>query len=166
MDSMAERVLKTYDELERDSLDLHTLFEFVGGNPPAQREAVLDTVAQLVRQDLLRPGNGGDFYVRTDEGRLAVAGPRDVTLYTRPGCHLCDEAKAVITPLLREFGATLREVNIDDDPALRERYTDDVPIIFLGARKVAKHRVDPAQFRRQLAEAAKAVRSDNQGVKE
>jgi glutaredoxin len=154
MDSVAERVLKTYDELRRDTLDLHTLFELAGGNPPAQREAVLDTVTQLVRQGLLREGDG-DFYTRTEDGRLAVAGPRDVTLYTRPGCHLCDEAKAVITPLLRDAGATLREVNIDDDPVLRERYTNDVPVIFLGSRKVAKHRVDAAQFRRQLADAAK-----------
>lgn len=155
MDAMATLVLKTYDELGRDNLDLHTLFELAGGNPPAQREAVLDAVAQLVRQGLLREGDG-DFYSRTEDGRLAVAGPRDVTLYTRPGCHLCDEAKAVITAVLREAGATLREVNIDEDPALRERYSDDVPVIFLGSRKVAKHRVDPAQFRRQLADAAKA----------
>lgn len=155
MDSMAERVLKTYDELGRDTLDLHTLFELAGGNPPAQREAVLDTVTQLVRQGLLREGDG-DFYTRTEDGRLAVAGPRDVTLYTRPGCHLCDEAKAIITPILRDAGATLREVNIDDDPTLRERYTNDVPVVFLGSRKVAKHRVDPTQFRRQLADAAKA----------
>ncbi len=92
--------------------------------------------------------------MRTEDGRLAVAGPRDVTLYTRPGCPLCEEAKTQIAPLLREFDARLREVNIDADPVLRERYTNDVPVIFLGLRKVAKHRVDLAQFRRQLASAA------------
>jgi glutaredoxin len=85
--------------------------------------------------------------------RLAASGPRQVTLYTRPGCHLCEEAKAAIAPLLREFGATLREVNIDDDPVSRERYGSDVPVIFIGARKVAKHRVDVARFRRQLEDA-------------
>jgi len=88
-----------------------------------------------------------------EDARLAAAGPREVTLYTRPGCHLCDEAKAAMTPLLREAGATLREVNIDEDAVLRERYGWDVPVIFLGARKVAKHRVDLEQFRRQLREA-------------
>ena len=93
--------------------------------------------------------------VSPEDERLARAGPRDVTLYTRPGCHLCDEAKAAIAPLLGEFGATLREVNIDDDPVLRERYGSDVPVIFLGARKAAKHRVDAQQFRRQLAESAR-----------
>jgi len=88
-----------------------------------------------------------------EDERLARASPREVTLYTRPGCHLCDEAKAAIAPLLREFGATLREVNIDDDPILRERYGWDVPVIYLGARKATKHRVDLAQFRRQLEQA-------------
>jgi glutaredoxin len=81
--------------------------------------------------------------------------PRDVTLYTRPGCHLCEEAKAAITPLLREFGAILREVNIDEDPELRERYGWDVPVIFIGQHKAAKHRVDVVQFRRQLEDAAR-----------
>ncbi len=88
-----------------------------------------------------------------EDARLAELGPREVTLYTRPGCHLCEEAKAAMTPLLREFSATLREVNIDEDTVLRERYGWDVPVIFLGARKVAKHRLNLEQFRRQLREA-------------
>jgi hypothetical protein len=66
---------------------------------------------------------------------------------------LCEEAKAEIALLLREFGASLREVNIDEDSVLRERYGWDVPVIFLGARKVAKHRVNVEQFRRQLRDA-------------
>jgi glutaredoxin len=83
----------------------------------------------------------------------APAEPLEVTLYTRPGCHLCEEAKLLITPLLAEFGARLREVNIDADPELHERYNLDVPVIFLADRKLAKHRIDPSQFRRQLQEA-------------
>jgi glutaredoxin len=90
-----------------------------------------------------------------EETRLAACGPRDVTLYSRPGCHLCEEAKAAIAPLLREFGAVLREVNIDEDAVLKERYGWDVPVIFIGTHKAAKHRVDLAQFRRQLQEARK-----------
>ncbi len=86
--------------------------------------------------------------------RLARCGPRDVTLYTRPGCHLCEGAKAAITPILREFGAVLREVNVDEDALLKERYGLDIPVIFIGQHKAAKHRVDLAQFRRQLQDAA------------
>ena len=89
-----------------------------------------------------------------EEARLAACGPRDITLYTRPGCHLCEEAKAAIAPLLHEFGAVLREVNIDDDAQLQERYGWDIPVLFIGPHKAAKHRVDVAQFRRQLLEAS------------
>ncbi|MBZ5700846.1 MAG: glutaredoxin family protein [Acidobacteriia bacterium] len=88
-----------------------------------------------------------------EEERLARATPREVTLYTRPGCHLCEQAKAAIAPLLAEFGATLREVNIDEDALLRERYGWDIPVLFIGAHKAAKHRVDLEQFRRQLRDA-------------
>lgn len=76
-----------------------------------------------------------------------------VTLYTRQKCHLCEEAKKQMAPLLKEFGATLREVDIDADPALRAEYTNDVPVIFIAGRKAAKHRVDLRQFRKQLAAA-------------
>ncbi len=88
-----------------------------------------------------------------EDARVAAAGPREVTLYTRPGCHLCEEAKAAMAPLLGEFGASLREVNIEQDAVLEERYGWDIPVIFIGARKAAKHRVDVAQFRRQLEQA-------------
>lgn len=153
MNPIGKRILALYDELERDSLDLHTMLEFVGGNPPADREAVIDVVTQLVDEGLLKPGEGGDFYQRTEDGRLAVASPRDVTLYTRANCHLCDEAKAAMAPALRDFSAKLREVDIDRDETSRERYTNDVPVIFIGPRKFAKHRLDAAEFRRQLERA-------------
>lgn len=83
----------------------------------------------------------------------------EVTLYTRPGCHLCDEAKSQIAPILAEFGAELREINIDADPSLREKFNVDVPVIFVAGRKVAKHRVDLRQFRHQLGEARRSQRS-------
>ncbi len=145
------KILSIFDQLERDSLDLHTLFEFVGGNEPAERENVLDAVGDLAQRGLLRE-DSADFYSRTESGRLAVAGPREITMYTREGCHLCDQAKAVMTPLLSEFNAKLREVNIDEDPILLERYNDDVPVIFVGAQLFAKHRIDPALLRQRLTQ--------------
>jgi len=94
-----------------------------------------------------------------EDNKLASADPLEVTMYTRPGCHLCTDAKAVMQPLLKEFGATLREVNIDLDNELGERYSWDIPVIFIGRHKAAKHRVDPAQFRRQLEEARTRARA-------
>jgi glutaredoxin len=85
--------------------------------------------------------------------RLAGAGALDVTLYSRPGCHLCEAAKAAIHPLLQEFGATMHEINIDGDAVLTERYGWDIPVLFVGTRKAAKHRINVKQLRRQLQEA-------------
>jgi glutaredoxin len=114
---------------------------------------VKSVVSQLVERGWLRAAEAPDTYARTEDGRLQLAAPRDVTIYSRPGCHLCEEAKAQIAPLLKEFGARLTEINIDEDPELRARYDYDVPVFFLGARKAAKHSVDLAQFRRQLRDA-------------
>jgi glutaredoxin len=90
--------------------------------------------------------------------RLAGAGALDVTLYSRPGCHLCEAAKAAIKPLLTEFGATLHEINIDGDAVLTERYGWDIPVLFLGTRKAAKHRINVKQLRRQMQEAKESAR--------
>lgn len=150
MNEISQRILCAFDELKRDSLDLHTLFETVGGNDQKRREAVLDEVTELVKEKLLRE-NESDFYSRTEEGRLAVIDPREITLYTREGCTLCEEARRDILPLAREFGAKLSEIDIDDDPVLHDRYTNDVPVIFLGSQFVARHRVDVARLREKLS---------------
>jgi glutaredoxin len=152
MQTIAQRILSTFDQLDRSSLDLHTLFEFVGGNIPAEREKVLDAVTDFVKQGLLIP-DGGDFYRRTEEGRLALACPRDVTMYMRAGCHLCEQAKAAMAPVLAATGARLQEVDIDDDSILLARYTNDVPVIFIGAQFFCQHRVDAARLRRHLENA-------------
>lgn len=153
MQTVAQRILSTFDQLERPTLDLHTLFEFVGGNVPGDREAVLDAVTNLVRNGLLTSEGGGDFYRRTEEGRLALASPRDVTMYMREGCHLCEEAKAAMAPILKALGARLQEVDVDDDPVLHARYTNDVPVIFIGSHFFAQHRIDAARLRRHLEKA-------------
>jgi glutaredoxin len=54
---------------------------------------------------------------------------RTVTLYTRPGCHLCDEAQALLRRAARGLDVTVAEVNIDEDPALRARYGERVPVL-------------------------------------
>jgi glutaredoxin len=141
-----------------DSLELKILAAFDG---PGARSlsalgdpAIIKPVAlRLVERGWLRATESPDTYARTEDGRLQLAAPRDVTIYSRPGCHLCEEAKQQIAPVLKEFGARLTEINIDEDSELRARYDYDVPVIFLGARKAVKHRVDVAQFRRQLRDA-------------
>jgi glutaredoxin len=146
--------------LVMDSLERKILVAFDG--PGARARSLADlgdpaivkgVVSQLVERGWLRAAESPDTYSRTEDGRLQLAGQRDVTIYSRPGCHLCEEAKAQIAPLLKEFRARLTEINIDEDPQLRALYDFDVPVIFVGARKAAKHRVDVAQFRRCLRDA-------------
>jgi glutaredoxin len=78
----------------------------------------------------------------------------EVTIYKRAGCHLCDEAKTAITPLLKEFGATVREIDIEGDPTQTQRFGCDIPVIYIGRKKAAKYRVNLEQFRRQLQDAS------------
>src|SRR6266403_880615 len=141
MDSLERKILAAFDRPGARKLS------FADFGEPA---AVSNAVAQLVERGWLRAAETPGTYARTEDGRLQLAGPLDVTIYSRPGCHLCEEAKAQIAPLLKEFGARLIEINIDEDAQLRARYDHDVPVIFLGTRRAAKHRVDLVQFRRQL----------------
>ena len=53
--------------------------------------------------------------------------PAIVTFYTRPGCHLCDEARSSIRAAACDDEFTLEEINIELDPDLRERYGEDIP---------------------------------------
>jgi glutaredoxin len=74
----------------------------------------------------------------------------ELTLYTRAGCHLCEEAKQQLAPLVREFGLDYREVDVDSDRALAARFGEELPVVFLNDRKVAKYRVDVRMLRRRL----------------
>ena len=149
MDEIAQRILSAFDQLSRASLNPDALIEHIGADSPQSRAVVLDALPELVNAGLLRD-DGAGFLSRTEDGRLAVASPNTITLYTRVGCHLCDEAKSVIVAIAAEFGAQLFEVDVDRAPLLRARYTNDVPVVFLGPRLLAKLRLDPARLRRAL----------------
>jgi len=72
----------------------------------------------------------------------------EVTLYTRADCPLCDKAKAAMhaAASLHRLPLVIREVDIDRDPALRERFANDVPVIYVGAHEAFRHRVTPEEF--------------------
>jgi glutaredoxin len=73
-----------------------------------------------------------------------------VTIFSRPGCHLCDEAKEAIHNSGCDGEFVLDEINIDDDAKLIELYGNDIPVVFINHVKVFKHRVDPREFKRKL----------------
>lgn len=155
MDEIAQRILSAFDHLGHVSLTAEALVTSLGPDSPQSRAVVLDAIPELMNATLLRDDGAGS-YSRTEDGRLAVAPPRAITMYTRARCHLCDGAKSVIAPLAAEFGGTLREVDIDADPTLRERYTNDVPVIFVGPRFFAKYRIDATRLRQALQNAARS----------
>lgn len=57
---------------------------------------------------------------------------KQITLYTGPNCHLCEQAKAVLYPLLTERGLQLAEVNIQTDAGLQEKYGIRIPVVALA----------------------------------
>jgi glutaredoxin len=73
-----------------------------------------------------------------------------VILYTRPGCHLCEEAKAEMLASGCGDEYTLEEVNIDTDEALRERYGSEIPVILINGIKAFKYRLTADEFKRKL----------------
>ncbi len=84
-----------------------------------------------------------------EEDPAVVASAR-VTLYSRPGCHLCEVAEAVIAEVCAELGERYVVQWIDKDPALQERFTDEVPVTFVDGRQHDFWRVDPVRLRSAL----------------
>ena len=73
-----------------------------------------------------------------------------VILYTRPGCHLCDEAKMAMLAARCDDEYTLDEVNIESDPRLLHSYRYDIPVVFINGIEAFRHRVATEDFRRRL----------------
>ena len=76
---------------------------------------------------------------------------RRLVLYTRAGCHLCDDAKEVLLRVRADAPFELAEIDVDGDPALAARYGEEVPVIVVDGHKHAKYFLDEAAFRRRLA---------------
>jgi glutaredoxin len=76
--------------------------------------------------------------------------PRQVLVYTRKGCHLCEIVKESIVKLARRGGFVWREVDVDTDEQLRRQFNDEVPVVFIDGRKAFKYRMDEREFLRKL----------------
>lgn len=153
MNPIARTALEAFEPTGSSVLPRRILEDALARNGVLCKETCDGVVADLVRQGLLALAADESVVRRTEAGRLALCGPLDLTLYTRGGCHLCEEMKAALAPIAREFGARIAEVDVDlcDEP--RALYGNDVPVLFLSGRKVAKHRLDERQIRRQLERA-------------
>ena len=74
-----------------------------------------------------------------------------VTLYTRKGCCLCDDAKRVIDGARSHATFEYEEIDIDSDPAFVSRYNDEVPVIAIDGAKAFKYRLTMEEFLKKLA---------------
>ncbi len=75
----------------------------------------------------------------------------DVVVYSRKGCHLCESVKETLKQVQSEADYQWREVDIDGDPELQRKYTEEVPVIFIDGRKAFKYHMERRQFLRVLA---------------
>jgi hypothetical protein len=73
-------------------------------------------------------------------------------LLGKPGCHLCDDARTVVTDVLAGFPeATFEEKSILDDADLLDRYVEEIPVVLIDDRVHTIWRVDPERLRKALA---------------
>ena len=75
---------------------------------------------------------------------------RTVTLYSRPGCHLCDEAREVLQTLREQAPFTLHEVDIESDDALHARYLERIPVVALDGEELFDYEVDERALLRRI----------------
>jgi glutaredoxin len=73
-----------------------------------------------------------------------------VIIYSRPGCHLCDEMKAIVQRVASSTALPFEEIDISTDAELERLYGIEIPVLFVGGKKVAKYRVSEEEFRRML----------------
>jgi glutaredoxin len=71
-----------------------------------------------------------------------------LTIYSKPGCHLCEEMKVTIHRVVLDPSISIDEIDISKDPALSEQYGLDIPVLMIDGKKVAKYRVSEGELRR------------------
>ena len=74
-----------------------------------------------------------------------------ITLYSRPGCHLCETMAVVARAAAADFGAEFEEMDVDGDPVAAARYDLEVPVLCVNGEKAFSIRVTPAALRARLA---------------
>ena len=73
-----------------------------------------------------------------------------IDIYSRPTCHLCDEAKAVLERLRHRYAFALRVINIEEDAALEAAYGTQIPVVFINGNMAFKYHVNEAALERKM----------------
>ena len=77
-----------------------------------------------------------------------------VTLYSKPGCHLCEEVRALLAELAIDRRFTIEEINIELDAKLFAAYRYAIPVVFVDGREIARGRIGERQLCAALGKAA------------
>jgi glutaredoxin len=84
-------------------------------------------------------------------------------IYSKPGCHLCDQMKSLVLRIIaghpNRHELSLDEIDISGDPELLDRYGLEIPVLMIDGKKVAKYRVSEMELT-QMLEARKGVRGE------
>ena len=75
-----------------------------------------------------------------------------VTLYSKPGCHLCEDARRVLVQVQKQQLFHLEEVNIQDDPTLLAEYGEQIPVVLLNGTFFCEYEVEEARLKQLLRE--------------
>ena len=75
-----------------------------------------------------------------------------LTIYSKPGCHLCDDMKAVVERVVRSSALPIAvdEIDVSTNPELETRYGLEIPVLLIEGKKVAKYRVSETELTRML----------------
>lgn len=79
-----------------------------------------------------------------------------VTLYSKPGCHLCDDVRTLLEELRLELPLSIDDVDISGDAALFARYRHEIPVVAVNGIEIGRGRIDEAQL---IADLSRAVTS-------
>jgi glutaredoxin len=79
-----------------------------------------------------------------------------IDIYSRPGCHLCDEAKDIIDRVRKRHAFVVRVINIEEDPALESAYGTEIPVVFINGSKAFKYHVDERELEKKVKRLWKA----------
>jgi len=85
-----------------------------------------------------------------DGSTAAPPEPPAVTVYSKPGCHLCEDAMSLLRALRREFSFDLEEVDITTDDGLHRAYFERIPVVLLDGEELCEYFVAEALVRERL----------------
>lgn len=91
-------------------------------------------------------------YKQKPENRSKINSMTRLTFYHREGCHLCDQMVDALKPLAKQLNFTLIYVDIDEDPALKQRFNDKVPVLMFEDDVVCCHFLDEKALRQALTD--------------